>query len=67
MFQDKEKEPLVPMAPKSARLVKFNEQRAGADEISPGLRTMLVAIRAALLMAADAIADFLGLPKRQHD
>jgi hypothetical protein len=62
-----EKEVIVPPASKSARLIKFNEQRAGADEISPELRAMLVTIRAALLMAADAIANYLGLEKRRRD
>jgi len=36
-------------------------EAVGADEIPPGLRAMLVAIRAALLMAADAITEFWGL------
>ena len=33
-------------------------------EITPALRTMLMAIRSALLMAADAIGDYLGLRRR---
>jgi len=64
---DVEKETVVQSPPKRARLVKSKEQRAGADEISPGLRLMLIGIRSGLLQAADSIADYLGLEKRRRD
>ncbi len=34
-------------------------------EIEPRLRVMLIAVRRALLLAADAIGDYLGLEKRE--
>jgi hypothetical protein len=48
-------------------LIKLNEHQGRADEIPPALRALLVALRSALLMAADAIADYLGLAKRRRD
>jgi hypothetical protein len=64
---DVEKELVIQMPPKSAHMVKLRDRKAAEDEISPALRTMLVAVRAGLLQAADAIADYLGLEKRRRD
>ncbi len=58
--------PIKPMAPED-RALSARERRAAEDEIPPALRTMLVSIRAGLLQAADAIADYLGLEKRRRD
>jgi hypothetical protein len=47
--------------------VIVKEQRDDMNEIDPRLRALLITIRSALLMAADAIAAFLGLEKRKRD
>lgn len=65
-----DKDVAVQTPPVRGRLVKAaeaKERNAAVDEIPPGLRELLMRMRAARLMEADEIADYLGLAKRRRD
>jgi hypothetical protein len=64
---DVEKELVIQMAPKARRLIALKERSAGADDISPGMRLMLITLRRALLQICSAIETYLGSEGRRRD
>jgi len=51
----------------SRRVIDLQDRRAAPGEVSPVMEKALLAIRSALLMAVDSIADYLGKPKRARE
>lgn len=48
-------------------MIDLQDRRAAPGEVSPVMEKTLLAIRPALLMAVDGIADYLGKPKRARE
>jgi len=49
------------------RLIDLQDRRSAPGKVAPAKERPLLTIQSALLMAADAIADYLGKPKRARE